>query len=103
MDGFLLDVRSAWRAARRRPQLTVLTLLTLVLGIGANTAIFAVARGTLLRPLPYANPDALVMIWRASDNTPAARGIATTEMALEYRARAMSFSDMAVVDLWTSN
>jgi putative ABC transport system permease protein len=103
MDGFLLDVRSAWRAARRRPQLTVLTVLTLVLGIGANTAIFAVARGTLLRPLPYANPDALVMIWRASDNTPAARGIATTEMALEYRARAMSFSDMAVVDLWTSN
>jgi putative ABC transport system permease protein len=103
MDGFLLDVRSAWRAARRRPQLTILTVLTLVLGIGANTAIFAVARGTLLRPLPYSDPDSLVMIWRASVNTPAARGIATPEMVLDYRARASSFADVAAVDLWTSN
>lgn len=103
MDGFLLDVRTAWRAARRRPHLTILTVLTLVLGIGANTAIFAVARGTLLRPLPYADPDSLVMIWRASVTTPESRGIATSEMVLEYRARAKSFTDMAAVDLWTNN
>ena len=102
MDGFLLDVRGAWRAARRRPQLTILTVLTLVLGIGANTAIFAVARGTLLRPLPYADPDSLVMLWRASINRPESRGFATPQNVLDYRARA-SFADVAAIDLWRGN
>lgn len=113
MGGFLLDVRSAWRAARRRPALTSLTILTLVLGIGANTAIFAVARGVLLRPLPYQDPGSLVMLWQASANNPAraqagpggrdGRGIATPEMVREFRARASAFTDIAAVELWRGN
>jgi putative ABC transport system permease protein len=101
MDGFLLDVRSAWRAAWRRPALTALTILTLVLGIGANTAIFAVARGVLLRPLPYQDPESVAMIWQTSGNQP--RGIASPEMVLEYRARATSFADVAAAELWRGN
>lgn len=100
MDGFLLDVRSAWRAAWRRPALTGLIVFTLVLGIGANTAIFAVARGVLLRPLPYQDPETLVMIWRGAANAAEPRGIATPEMLREYRARATSFGDIAAVELW---
>jgi putative ABC transport system permease protein len=100
MDGFLLDVRSAWRAAWRRPALTALTILTLVLGIGANTAIFAVARGVLLRPLPYQDPESVAMIWRTAANAAEPRGIATPEMVREYRARATSFADIAAVELW---
>jgi predicted permease len=99
MDGFLLDVRSAWRAAWRRPALTALTILTLVLGIGANTAIFAVARGVLLRPLPYQDPDSVAMIWRSTNAANAnARGVATPEMVRAYRARATSFADVAAVE-----
>ena len=103
MDGFLLDVRSAWRAAWRRPALTGLTILTLVLGIGANTAIFGVARGVLLRPLPYQDPESLVMVWRTATNATEPRGIATPKMLREYRARATSFSDLAAVESWRGN
>lgn len=103
MDGFLLDVRSAWRAAWRRPALTTLTILTLVLGIGANTAIFAVARGVLLRPLPYQDPESVAMIWRTATNASEPRGTATPEMLREYRARATSFADIAAVELWRGN
>ncbi|MDP2318477.1 MAG: ADOP family duplicated permease [Acidobacteriota bacterium] len=103
MDGFLLDVRSAWRAAWRRPALTGLTIFTLVLGIGANTAIFAVARGVLLRPLPYQDPESLVMIWRTATNATEPRGIATPQMLREYRARATSFTEFAAVELWRGN
>jgi len=103
MDGFLLDVRSAWRAAMRRPALTALTIVTLVLGIGANTAIFAVARGVLLRPLPYEDPDSLAMIWRNGATSTDPRGIGTPEMLREYRARASAFTDIAAVELWRGN
>ncbi len=103
MDGFLLDVRSAWRAAMRRPALTALTVVTLVLGIGANTAIFAVARGVLLRPLPYQDPDSLAMIWRNGATSIDPRGIGTPEMLREYRARNSAFTDIAAVELWRGN
>ena len=65
-DSLRADGRFALRALRRAPLFTVLTVLALALGLGANSAIFAVVRGVLLRPLPYADPDRLVMIW--SDN-----------------------------------
>jgi putative ABC transport system permease protein len=54
------DVRQALRQMAAHPAFTVVTVLTLAFGIGANTAIFSVARGVLLRPLPYAHRDALV-------------------------------------------
>jgi putative ABC transport system permease protein len=61
------DIRFALRQVRRAPMFAVLTVASLGLGIGANSAMFGVVQAVLLRPLPYADPDALVMIW--SDNT----------------------------------
>jgi putative ABC transport system permease protein len=63
MPRLLQNVHYALRTLRANPGLTCTILLTLALGIGANTAIFTVAYATLLAPLPYPNPDRLVNVW----------------------------------------
>ncbi|MBW3533687.1 MAG: ABC transporter permease [Gemmatimonadetes bacterium] len=57
------DVAHGIRQVGRRPGFAAVAVLTLALGIGANTAVFSVVRGVLLRPLPYAEPDRLVSLW----------------------------------------
>lgn len=57
------DLRQAWLRLRRDRTFALITLATLALGIGANSAVFSLVRGVLLRPLPYAEPDRLVAIW----------------------------------------
>src|SRR5688572_20365242 len=61
---FLSDLRYAIRLLFRTPSFAVVSILTLALGIGANTATFAVVNALLLRPLPYPDADRLVMVWQ---------------------------------------
>jgi putative ABC transport system permease protein len=63
LDALLLDLRYAWRGMTKARGFTAVIVITLALGIGANTAIFSVVHATLIEPLPYREADRLVFIW----------------------------------------
>src|SRR5690349_12667543 len=62
IEEFLLDVRFGRRLLAKNPGVTLIAIVTLALGLGANTAIFSVVNAFLFRPLPYGEPDRLVMV-----------------------------------------
>jgi putative ABC transport system permease protein len=65
-DEMIQDLRFAVRMLLKRPGITLIAILTLSLGVGANTAIFSVVHAVLLKPLPYAAPERLAMLWESS-------------------------------------
>ena len=70
LESIAQDLHFGLRQLRRNPGFTVVAVLTLALGIGANTAIFSVVEGVMLAPLPYSQPDRLVAIWESHPNAP---------------------------------
>src|SRR5260370_37533931 len=66
LDTLARDVRYGLRTLRRNPMFTAVALLTLAIGIGANTAVFSVVNGVLLKPLPYPKSEELVAVWQSA-------------------------------------
>src|SRR5215470_18917422 len=62
------DVRYGARILLKRPSFTLLAILTLAVGIGANTTVFSLVYPILIRPLPFANPDQILMVWGTNPN-----------------------------------
>ena len=95
MDTLWQDFRYALRSLARSRAFTVLAIATTALGIGANSAIFSVVNSVLLRPLPYANPSRLVMVWERNTARNRDRNVVNPGNYLDWRDRASSFSGMA--------
>src|SRR5262249_19920154 len=93
LDELRDDVKFAMRQMRRSPAFTLVAAITLALGIGANTAIFALVDATLLRPLPFPDPDRLVMAWESSDTT--LRGRVAPLKLLDWNDRNHTFEKLA--------
>lgn len=96
IDNLIRDVRYALRTLARSPGFTLVALLALALGIGANTAVFSVVNGVLLRPLPYADPDRLVTIFTSRPHSE--RGNASLAEFLDWKAASHSFETLDAVD-----
>ena len=90
---FFQDVRYAVRTLRKSPGFTAVAILTLALGIGANTAIFSVVQAVVLAPLPYRDADRLVMVWENNPRFP--RVWVSHPNFLDWQRTARSFEQMA--------
>jgi putative ABC transport system permease protein len=95
------DLRYALRGLRHSPGFTLTAVLTLALGIGANTAIFSVLNAVLLRPLPFGEPAKLVWGWGKTEGTDIA-GIGPPPFR-DYRAQNRTFEQLAAMEVWTSS
>ena len=91
----IIDLKYAFRMLLKAPGFTIIAVLTLALGIGANSAIFSVVDTVLLRPLPFPNPDQLVMIWGNAKDEPNAKYTDSFPDFFDYRDQSQSFSAMA--------
>ena len=97
LDTAAKDLRFAIRMLRRSPGFTAVAVFTLALGIGANTAIFSVIDAALLQPLPYQDPERLVLVWEKNDQQPDHHNTVAPPNFLDWQSQNDSFSGMAAI------
>ncbi|HST09061.1 MAG TPA: ABC transporter permease, partial [Terriglobales bacterium] len=98
LESLVRDVRFSLRTLLRSPGFTVIAFVVMALGIGANVALFTVVRGVLLKPLPFHDPDRLMMLYEAGlhdDDTPAFNPVAAG-MYAEWKEQNRSYSSLAL-------
>ena len=94
---FLQDLRYAARMQWKNPGFAIVAVIALALGIGANTAIFSVVNTVLLRPLPYKDPEQLVMVWEDATKHGYPRDTPTAANYIDWRDQNSVFSGMAAI------
>jgi putative ABC transport system permease protein len=97
MGTLMQDLRYAIRVLTKNPAFSVVAILTLALGIGANTTIFTVVNGVLLKPLPYPQPDRLLTLWETQLHDDALETVAPANF-FDWREQSHSFDKMAAID-----
>lgn len=102
MRTLLADLRFAFRMLGKRPGFTAVAVVALALGLGANTAVFSVIRGVVLRPLPYHEPDRLVAIWESNLKANVNQEPTSPPNLRDWSEKSRSFTGMAGYILgWT--
>jgi len=96
MHALLQDLRYALRMLRRSPVSTFIIIASLAIGIGANTAIFSVVNGVLLKPLPYPNPDRLAVLWLRSPGINIPEDWPSPGQYIDVRNENRSFQEMSI-------
>jgi putative ABC transport system permease protein len=91
------DMRHAFRLLRAQPGFSVAAILTLALGIGANTAIFSAVKAVLLAPSPFASPDRIVMLWETDRGSGTQHEPASWPDVVDFRARSRTLSDIGAI------
>lgn len=97
------DIRLAIRSLLRAPGFAFVAILTLALGIGANAAVFSVVDGVLLKPMPFASPDDLVMVWEHNLPRDNRTNAVSPGNFVHWRERQTSFTDMSALFRTTGN
>ncbi len=95
METLLKDIRYGVRGLVKRPGFTAIALITLALGIGANTAIFSVVNAVLLRPLQFKDPEQLVVVWEDATFAGFPRNTPAPANYIDWKNQSQSFADMA--------
>lgn len=103
MELILSDIRYTLRMLIKRPAFTAVALITLALGIGANTAIFSVVNSVLLNPLPYANPSELTLIWLQHPPTNQFQQPVSFPDFIDWRAQSNSFEQILATRTLSAN
>src|ERR1700735_1020141 len=96
MSTWMQDIRFALRSFAKNPWFTVVAVLSLAIGIGANTSIFSVANALLLRPLPYSNPERLVILWNRSPGLGITQDWFSTAQYFDIKTEHHGFEDVAI-------
>ena len=97
LESLARDLRFSQRTLRRTPGFTVIAILVMALGIGANVALFTVVRGVLLKPLPFEDPDRLVMLYEAGlQEEDTAPNVVAGGMYAEWKKENRSYSSLAL-------
>jgi len=94
MHGLTQEIRIAARNLAHTPGFTLIVAITLALGIGANTAIFTVVNGVLLRPLPFAEADRLAVVWETRHSRPGYHMFASPPNFADWREGTRAFEDL---------
>src|SRR5215471_10864414 len=96
MNTIILDLRHSIRTLRKSPTFTIAAVLSLAIGIGAAAAVFGIANALLLRPLPYQDPDRLVILWNRSPGLGITQDWFSTAQYFDIKNNHSGFEQVAI-------
>src|SRR3954454_10065268 len=103
MNTLIQDLRYGIRMLLKRPGFTLVAVITLALGIGANTAIFSMVDALLINPLPFPQVNRLVVLWEKVPSQGVERNETAIANYLDWQAQSQSFENISLYSWWNAN